>query len=164
MDGDYVLELNGWREDLFTPVGKTVGRCGDVDGDGLNDIVFGTWGRSNYNAGEVVIIGGSDEWVAGIKHNNNPIGKVMDFRITGLNPNPFNNVLKIDIELTRKTGYRLAIYDLHGNKIELIADAKKRKGAYQYLWNGKEHSAGIYFVSLINTEGLKDVRKVVLLK
>ncbi|MCX6640661.1 MAG: T9SS type A sorting domain-containing protein [bacterium] len=78
-------------------------------------------------------------------------------------PNPFNPDIDISFALANACPIELAIYDLRDSKVEVIAESVLPPGLHTLNWNGKGHSAGVYFVRL-TTENQSAVKKVTLLK
>ena len=71
-----------------------------------------------------------------------------DFRLYQNYPNPFNPVTKINYEL-RVTNYvSLTVFDILGNEIKSLVNAKQTAGSYEVDFDGKGLSSGIYFYKL----------------
>ena len=84
-------------------------------------------------------------------------------------PNPFNPSTTIEFTLPAKTGVELAIYDVLGHRIKVLANGQKTAGSHQAMWNGlddngNEVGSGIYFYSLRADNGTIENRSMVLLK
>ncbi|UCG50914.1 MAG: right-handed parallel beta-helix repeat-containing protein [Candidatus Latescibacterota bacterium] len=68
-------------------------------------------------------------------------------------PNPFNPVTKIEYSVPITGLVRLAVYDVKGREIRLLADEVQPMGNYSVLWegcdnNGVRVSSGVYFVRM----------------
>ncbi|MBL0108594.1 MAG: T9SS type A sorting domain-containing protein [Ignavibacteria bacterium] len=69
-------------------------------------------------------------------------------------PNPFNPVTKINYELPASRGERvtnyvsLTVFDILGNEIKSLVNAKQTAGSYEVDFDGKGLSSGIYFYKL----------------
>ncbi len=85
------------------------------------------------------------------------------FDITGVYPNPFNSVAKIDFEIPERSFINLSIYDLSGRLADRLAQGDYQAGKYSVSLNGYDMPSGLYVVKL----EAKDVRlskKVMLLR
>jgi hypothetical protein len=72
-------------------------------------------------------------------------------------PNPFNAVTTISYDLPAADNVRLEIYNLMGQKVEILADDWMEAGNHSIQWNAEGYSSGIYFYKL--TTGDKTVTK-----
>jgi hypothetical protein len=87
-------------------------------------------------------------------------------------PNPFSNTTYIDYRIPENAYVEIAVYDLVGQKITTLIQAKKTAGFYQTTWNGCDQSnnpapTGIYFYRItLKTNSTQQVlsRKMVLSK
>ena len=80
-----------------------------------------------------------------------------------LNPNPFNPETEISFNLNEPGRVELAVYNTLGRKIITLAEGYFNAGKYNYRWNGKGLSSGIYFVEL-DASGDVSTAKALLLK
>jgi len=77
-------------------------------------------------------------------------------------PNPFNSSVTIAYSISTRTAVTLSIYNLLGQKIEIIKDEIHNPGRYHLPWNAGDYSSGIYFCRLESTHGSKTIRLVLL--
>ena len=83
-------------------------------------------------------------------------------------PNPFNHSSQITFNLIEQSEVELSIYNIQGRLIRTFINEMLPAGSYSENWNGtnlngKEVSAGVYFVRLqVNEQS--NVRKVLLIK
>ena len=165
MDGDYVLQVTGSVDNELIPLGNGECRtgCGDVNGDGINDIMFSACGHSGqrYNMGEVYIIGGSDEWQTGVEEDEYDYDHPADFNITGVFPNPFNDKVVINYDIKHSGDMFLGVYDIKGRLIGTLENKFVVKGSHRLTWDSP--ATGIYFV-VLDMGGERMVKKVVSLK
>jgi hypothetical protein len=104
-----------------------------------------------------------------------PTGLVDDTRevpdaaaVTGIYPNPFNPLTTIHFFLTRVTEVRLAVYDVRGRLVRLLADGVRPAGFHQESWDGRDRqgasvTSGVYFARL-EAGGQVSTRKMVLVQ
>jgi hypothetical protein len=85
------------------------------------------------------------------------------FDINRIYPNPFNPQATIDFEVSEPTMVQLNIYNLKGQKVNVLKNAFTLPGHYSVIWNGTNYPSGIYFVILNNQYSIIR-RKIILLK
>ena len=83
-------------------------------------------------------------------------------------PNPFNPQTTIKFSLGRPQRARVAVYDLTGQLLGVLADRRYDTGDHSVFWNGRDAEgralpSGTYIVRL-NTETTRQARKVMLLR
>lgn len=78
-------------------------------------------------------------------------------------PNPFNPILSIPVDLSRKAHLTIEIFNIAGQKIVQIIDRTVPAGSYEYIWDSSKIASGVYLVKAA-VEGQTEVVKAVLLK
>ena len=83
-------------------------------------------------------------------------------------PNPFNPTAMILFEIPETGDVSLAVYDITGRLVRLLADRRFEAGSHTVLWhgndsNGRKVGTGVYLVRL-NTGDHEESRKMVLVK
>jgi flagellar hook assembly protein FlgD len=68
-------------------------------------------------------------------------------------PNPFNPSTTITFALDRQTDITLAIYNIRGEQVKLLARGTTAPGRYSVIWDGSTNSgslatSGVYFYRL----------------
>jgi hypothetical protein len=91
-----------------------------------------------------------------------------DYALRQNYPNPFNSSTTIRFELPVESNVKVRIFNLLGEEIVTLVDAKEQAGVHEVRWNGAGSagvvcSSGIYFVR-IEAGGFVDVKRMVLLK
>lgn len=89
-------------------------------------------------------------------------------------PNPFNPTTRIDFSVEHSAVVRVAVYDVLGRQIALLANASFSPGIYSVQWDGRNEQhvpmpSGVYYVRLLTTsesgaEQHSASRKMLLLK
>ena len=79
------------------------------------------------------------------------------------NPNPFNPYTNIVFNLPQEGEIQLAVYDVTGREVEVLAQGWFKAGNQQFRFNGSQHASGIYFARLM-TQGKAYTHKILLLK
>jgi hypothetical protein len=83
-------------------------------------------------------------------------------------PNPFNNKMLVEFELSKSAGVNLTIYNIQGRKVKTLLDAKKQAGTHVLEWDatdehGKPVSSGVYLYRL-QTEDFSQTKRLLYLK
>lgn len=83
-------------------------------------------------------------------------------------PNPFNAETMISFSLPENSRVKVEIYNILGQKVNLLADQEFSAGTHSLFWNGRNNagndvSTGIYFYRL-QTEKFTQTRRMLLLK
>ncbi|HEY3295804.1 MAG TPA: S8 family serine peptidase [bacterium] len=60
-------------------------------------------------------------------------------------PNPFNNTVNIQFELTADAAVRLDVFNLLGQKVATLVNQPMKAGSHTYSWSGESASSGVYF-------------------
>ncbi len=71
-------------------------------------------------------------------------------------PNPFNPSTTIDFTLAENSDVELSVYNILGQKIEVIFNGNLEKGKHSFNFIAKNLASGIYFYSL----NIKDINKL----
>ncbi|MGE5441255.1 MAG: T9SS type A sorting domain-containing protein [Bacteroidota bacterium] len=87
-------------------------------------------------------------------------------------PNPFNPSTTIQYDLPEDSRVRIAVYDILGKEVSLIADGEIPAGRHQAVWNSQDHgsfASGIYILrisaeSLNSSKNLISTKKMLLIK
>lgn len=79
------------------------------------------------------------------------------------NPNPFNPETKISIDIPDKKEMNLEIFDITGKKVSTLFNGIINPGKHEFLFNGKYHESGIYFVKM-KTNNYSITRRMILIK
>jgi hypothetical protein len=78
-------------------------------------------------------------------------------------PNPFNPLTTISYSLTEPSHVLLEIYNLLGQRVEVVVDKRMNPGSYTQVWQASNAPSGVYFLR-IKAGDFEDTRKMVLLK
>ena len=120
-------------------------------------LVMDTLFTSSYSAA------GSFTTGAGLLSVRQPIGVPEKFALAQNYPNPFNPSTEIDFSLDRSGNMSLEMYNVLGQRVDVVADGFKPAGEYSYSVNMDQFASGVYFYTL--RQGAKEItRKMLLLK
>jgi len=155
-------------------LGKSLVDCGDINGDGVDDIMFGSWDYDMNSQGCLDIWKGDRAFVVHVPEEAIPIPQ--NFRLLPPYPNPFNSSLTIPFEILsgHVSDISLRIYNILGQEvIDLSREVSKAlsgrmTGHYEVGWNGKNQTgndagSGIYLMEL-RYGTTKQIQKAVLLR
>ena len=78
-------------------------------------------------------------------------------------PNPFNPQTRIEFSLPRAARAKLAVYDLLGRAVTVLADESLAAGIHSVSFDAGDLPSGIYFYRL-QAGQLMQTRKMVLLR
>jgi len=89
-------------------------------------------------------------------------------KLIGAYPNPFNPQTTITFALAKPQRTEVAIYDLTGKLLSVLADRTYAAGNHSVVWNGKDATgravpSGTYVVRLETEDGVQ-AKKVLLLR
>jgi hypothetical protein len=87
-------------------------------------------------------------------------------RIAGAWPNPFNPRVTLRFELAAAGAARLAIYDIGGREMAVLANGTLAGGPHEFVWDGRdaagrELASGLYVARLVSAGG-EDTQRLVL--
>jgi hypothetical protein len=135
---------------------------GDVDGDGLDDVLVGYAGHSNELGSWV----GSALLFLG---KNTAAGEVRDAHSTSTvvlhsnYPNPFNPVTTIRFELQKQMAVRIDVFDVAGKRVASLRNGVFPPGVHDVSWAASNVASGVYFVRLVAGDRVA-TRRLLLLK
>jgi len=78
-------------------------------------------------------------------------------------PNPFNPVTNIKFDIPKRMMVKIAIYDMLGKEISILANEEMNAGSYSVDWDASNYPSGVYFYK-ITAGDYSESRKMVLLK
>ncbi len=64
-------------------------------------------------------------------------------------PNPFNSTTRLAFDLSTDSNVEVAIYDILGRKVSVLASQHFASGTYNLAWDGWEYPSGVYFCRLV---------------
>ncbi len=148
----------------------------DLDGDGSTDSderdpVFTYTAEGDYTVTLTASINGTE--YTEVKENYITIVETSvgerepiptDFEVGECYPNPFNPETALAIHLPRSTHVTVDVYNLVGQCVATLADARMQEGRHQVTFDGSHFSSGTYFIHVNARDYSSVTRRVVLLK
>jgi len=101
-----------------------------------------------------------------LNNSEEPAPEVINTAVSQNYPNPFNPTTTINYSLAMPCDVDLTIFNIKGQKVKTLVNAKQNTGHYQAAWDGKNSSnkqvaSGVYFYKLTTPE--KSLNKKMLL-
>jgi len=169
MDGEWDILINGFQGP-YEGAGRSVGRAGDVNGDGVDDILFGAWKEYGDNREGRVMIFSGDTTLTSISEDPPTARQPHFFSLRQNYPNPFNasTVIEYQISAARPVRTMIKVYNILGEEVATLVDEPRDSGPYQVTWNGedkfgREVGSGIYFCQL-KVGNFQQTRKLLLIR
>ncbi len=148
---NWVMSYNGPSNNTDSALGIAIAGSGNVY---LTGTAFN--GSQNYDISTIKY-----SQFVGIKNNGSE--RPDRYYLSQNYPNPFNSSTIINFQLPQEGFVKLALYDILGREVAVLANENKNSGTYDLQWDGGGFPAGTYFYKL--TAGDYSVtKKLVLLK
>ncbi|MFC1539298.1 PQQ-binding-like beta-propeller repeat protein [Candidatus Latescibacterota bacterium] len=96
-------------------------------------------------------------------NTNTSIGKVFEFSLNQIYPNPFNSYANITYSIPKNSQVTLSIYNISGQRVSVLKDGYQPAGNYSATWDAAGMPSGLYFC-ILQANGLIQTRKMLLLK
>lgn len=109
-----------------------------------------------------LVVQKSDHYTSAPRHEEAKVYPV-GYQLTGVYPNPFNNIAHIMFTVPTFSDITLKLYDLQGREIQKLTSGKYSAGSHHVLLNASGLSGGVYFVKM-QSGNWEATRKVVLVK
>lgn len=156
-------------------IGVSIADCGDINGDGVDDIIFGSYHMDFNSEGRLDIWKGDTAFVVSVPEESSyPVPK--NFRLLPPYPNPFNSTVSIPFEIFDGVhgDISVIIYNVLGQMVvdlrSEVRDAMARgdSGPYVVTWDGRNESgvdcgSGVYII-MLQWGVHRQLRKAVLLR
>jgi len=71
------------------------------------------------------------------------------YALLGAYPNPFNPTTTISFELAAASIVELAVYDIQGREVAMLAGGWRSAGTHEVTFNASDLTSGVYFAKLI---------------
>jgi hypothetical protein len=157
---DTLYDAYYYRGNFNASLGHSGCNTGDVNGDGIEDMVIG----EGNGPGRIHMILGSDSLhqSVGVMPFPKPPLPLTTALLKAF-PNPFNPSTAISYELRAASYVSLKVYDTAGRLVTTLADGRKEAGTHEVTFDGSKLAAGVYIARLTAGE-FTAAQKMVLLK
>lgn len=170
MDGEFDIGFTGFYGP-YEGAGRSVGRAGDVNGDGVDDILFGALPYPGTDRhGKVMIFSGDSTLTSVPSIPGDSSNRLSSFSLRQNYPNPFNSSTEIGYRIlgNHPTRVLIKVYNILGEEVVTLVDGFQGPGLYRVTWNGRDKkgtdvSSGIYF-SQLQTGSYRQTIKMLLLR
>ena len=96
----------------------------------------------------VVDINGDALYLSHSKSGQNYQSGPHIFEISKMYPNPFNPSTEVSFSLPVDGHVQLAVYDIRGQKVDMIFEGVQSVGQHSYTWNASHLTSGVYYIRL----------------
>ena len=79
-------------------------------------------------------------------------------------PNPFSNAATVEFSVPQSMHARVELFDITGNRVDLITDKDYNAGTYSFKLNGAKFASGVYQLVLTTSDGTKQTIAVSIVK
>ena len=86
------------------------------------------------------------------------------YALSAVYPNPFRARATVSYDLPKSGRVRLAVYDLLGREVAVLADGPAEAGRHAATLNGSALASGLYVVVLTGEDGARATAKITLLR
>ncbi len=124
--------------------GGAIASAGDVNGDGVTEMMYGISMHNQIDRGTVCIYGNPELGV------DSPVSqdKPSSFMLHPCYPNPFNQRTVVSFELKVLNPVTLTVYNIRGREISKFEIRNPKLGENEFIWNAEGLSSGTYIIEL----------------
>ncbi|MBA4312150.1 MAG: hypothetical protein C0417_05930 [Chlorobiaceae bacterium] len=164
IDGDFDAAVGMSSDADF---GYVVASVGDINSDGLSDVIVGapSYAFGNEKGYWGIFIGDTAIHVTDVK---NDISVPAVFKLFQSYPNPFNPKATIKYQLIESAYITLEIFNMLGQRVKLLVDKYQVPGTYESIFDGTQLSSGVYMYKLTAKTNKEDIysntKKLTLIK
>ncbi|MCI0474226.1 MAG: T9SS type A sorting domain-containing protein, partial [Ignavibacteria bacterium] len=102
-------------------------------------------------------------WIPLVGISNNGAEIPAEWRLYQNYPNPFNPVTKIEFDVIKTGMVKIAVYDILGKEVEILANEVLQPGKYKTDFDASKLSSGVYFYRITANE-FTDIKRMMVIK
>jgi len=138
---------------VVTGIDTTIARIVSATGIDTSTIVIGSSYTfmgvgSKFKTTYQTLIGYAEDITDLVGIKEEPAPKALAFNLSPAYPNPFNPATTISWELDKNSAFEVAVFNILGQKIDVIASGHANAGRYSKVWDASKFTSGVYFVQL----------------
>ncbi|MCP4584003.1 MAG: T9SS type A sorting domain-containing protein, partial [candidate division Zixibacteria bacterium] len=136
------------------------GKVGDYPSNCVDSSYF------NFRVISLALGGESGDWYSSGAfgfEGDAPENMPSDYSLMDNYPNPFNATTNIEFTLPNETMTSVEVYNLKGQKVEILLNSILPVGAHSVSWDASKYSSGVYFYKL-TTDDFTSTKRMTLLK
>ncbi|MGH7456384.1 MAG: T9SS type A sorting domain-containing protein, partial [bacterium] len=133
--------------------GTSVSGLGDVNGDGLSDIIVGApdWRFTTRQGYWGIFLG--DRRIPTSVQVKTKTSMPTSLHLSQNYPNPFNAGTNLQFSIPQSGWAQIQIFDITGKQVRVLVDAHHKIGDYTITWDGRDDqgqfcASGVYFSKL----------------
>ena len=139
------------RGDFMDAFGGAFDNAGDVDGDGVDDIIVSAPGYFNgHGEGFFGIYSGDSTLVTSLKPF--PATEPIRNSLSQNYPNPFNPSTSIRYALSGRALVSLTVFNTLGQQVATLVNETEEAGYHSVRFDGRGLASGVYFYRLSSGE------------
>jgi hypothetical protein len=143
---------------------------GDVDGDGIDDVLLSAreTDADHLDNGWIVVLAGWDGHPVDVEGDDYQNSLPSTLQLNQNYPNPFNSGTTIEFTIPRSGYTEIKIFNILGEVVAIPVQVHLSAGEHQVIWDGRDlaghpTATGVYFYQVISGS-YSETRKMVLLK
>jgi hypothetical protein len=130
----------------------------DLNGDGKNDVAV-----ANASSNTVSVLLNTAAFPTSVELTSFTPQAPATFTLAQNYPNPFNPATTFQFDLPAACDVKLVVLNILGQEVAEVVNKHLPAGTYDYSWNAKNMSSGVYFYKL-TTNQFSSVRKMLMIK
>ncbi len=97
--------------------------------------------------------------------DENSLPSDLGFSLSPNYPNPFSELTRIEYTLPETASIRLAVFDVLGQEVAVLAEGSRADGSHSLQWSGRDKfgralATGVYFYRLTSASGISLTRTI----
>ena len=90
------------------------------------------------------------------------VAEIQTFKLTDLQPNPFNPVTQIQYEVYNGGDIQLSVYNILGQEVASLYQGYMHEGNHAFTWDASNLSSGVYYVSMMMNSHVETMKAMLI--